>query len=50
MVIHEVRVGYDGMFIRIVDWFLRELYFIKSFEKALKEHTNEEFKNLEMLI
>ena len=50
MVIHEVRVGYDGMFSRIVDWFLRKLYFTKSFEKALEEHTNEEFKNLEMLI
>lgn len=49
-VIHEVGVGYEGLFGKIVDWFLRKFYLTRSFEKALEKHANEEFKNLEKLL
>lgn len=49
-VIHEVGVGYGGLFGRIIDWVLRKFYLTKAFEEALEKHADEEFKNLEELV
>lgn len=49
-VIHEVRVGIEGMPGKVLDWILRKVYLTPAYESALSKHAIEEFKNLEWLI
>lgn len=49
IVTHSLKIGYKGIFGKIIDWFTRKFYLTKAFEKALEKHAKEEFKNLEEL-